>query len=178
MEYQSTNISSNESDISESDDDNDTQTSTITLQDSNDRARNIFKQLPHLKKKAIIYYYLNVLNAPRKRLWYGTDGAIVKIIKALNIGRVTNYNYSAIKKILEQVYTNLRGGKDAIKLKSVRKTRLDISKQEVELIADLTEAGISIRNTVAIVNQLHFKDNKKDLSSASIHHMMYALQPI
>ena len=99
MEYQSTNLSSIESDISESEDDNDTQSSTITLQDSNHTSINIFKQLPHLKKKAIIYYYLNVLNAPRKSLWYGPDGAIVKIIKELNIGRVTNYKYYSTRKL-------------------------------------------------------------------------------
>ena len=93
-----------DNDIPDSDDDDDIQSSTITLEDAHPNSRDIFKQLPHMKEKAIILYYINVLKAPSNFFWYGPNGVIVKIIKALKLGRVTNYIYSCMKKIRAGVY--------------------------------------------------------------------------
>ena len=69
---------------SETDVDIDSSRNEHTSMNQHQKGKSIYKQIPHMKKKSIIYYYLHVLGAPRKKIWDGPNGTIMTIVKALN----------------------------------------------------------------------------------------------
>ena len=126
-----------------------------------------------------------VLGAPRKKIWDGPNGTIMTIVKALKLSEHKNRESQRVRHTLEQVYKNLyesktrtNGVTNPIQLTNRQNSSNEFRKEEIELLADLTEAGLSLRNTTAVLNNIRRQKNMKDLSKSSLHRMTCKLKPI
>ena len=72
----------------------------------------------------------------------------------------------------------MNGVSNPIQFTNKKNSLNEFTKEEIELMADLTEAGLSLRNTTAVLNNIRRQKNMKELSKSSLHRMTCKLKPI
>ena len=131
------------------------------------------------RRMAIAYIFIHVLGAPAEAEWDGTNGAIPKIRKALDIPEK-----SPIKSILYDILEHKRMGLeykgDRIITDSPlgRTPILTLDSPEAQIVADAIEDGLSIVQTTMMCNEHRRQEQLIALTKAPIEGLIKKMKPL
>lgn len=131
-----------------------------------------------MRRHAIAFHYLRVLNAPEPDEWKGKGGTISTVLKAL---KLHNNSYRTVERVLKKVWDALCVGmpyNDERSNKGGRTCTIKNGSFEQQMIADCIERGLGMTETTYLVNS-HLKEDGVliPLSRSAVYSAHLAMKP-